>query len=139
MPRATWVSQESLDRRGDREIQALKAPLDSQDLRVFLASKERRANLELMVGRGPPALPARTGLTDRRANWGASGLLAARVTLGTGALMATQGMQAVLGSKETKVPRGTPAAQDAEDPQEKVGPKAARDIKATMVPQGVPA
>lgn len=52
VPRATWVSQESLDRKDDREILALKAPLDSQDPRVCLASRERRVNSDPMAGRG---------------------------------------------------------------------------------------
>lgn len=51
MPRATWVSQESLDRKDDRETLASKAPLDSQDPRVCLASRERRVNSDRMVGR----------------------------------------------------------------------------------------
>lgn len=55
VPRATWVSQESLDRRGDRETLASKAPLDSQDPRVCPASRERRVNSAQMVGREPPA------------------------------------------------------------------------------------
>lgn len=109
----------------------MKAPSDSQDPRVFLVSKERRENLELMGGRVPLAWPARTGPMDRRASWGALDLLAARETRGVGALTATQGMQAALGNPETKVPRGTLAAQDAEGPQEKMGPREARAIKAT--------
>lgn len=51
MPRATWASQESLDRKDDRETLALKAPLDSQDPRVCLASRERRVISDQMVGR----------------------------------------------------------------------------------------
>lgn len=51
VPRATWVSQESLDRKDDRETLASKAPLDSQDPRVCLASRERRVNSDRMVGR----------------------------------------------------------------------------------------
>lgn len=135
VPRATWVNLESLDRRDDRGIQASKAPLDSQDPRVFLVSKERRENLEPMGGRAPVAWLARMGLTDRRASWGASDLLAARETPGVGAPTAIQGMQAALGSQETKEPRGMLAAQDAEDPQETTGPRGARAIKATTEPQ----
>lgn len=55
MPRATWESQENLDKRDDRETLASKAPLDSQDPRVCLASRERRVNLDQTVGREPPA------------------------------------------------------------------------------------
>lgn len=55
VPRATWESQESLDKRGDRETLASKVPLDSQDPRVCLASRERRVNLDQTVGREPPA------------------------------------------------------------------------------------
>lgn len=51
MPKATWVSQENLDRKDDRETLASKAPSDSQDPRVCLASRERRVNLDRMVGR----------------------------------------------------------------------------------------
>lgn len=51
VPRATWVNQESLDRKDDRETPASKAPLDSRDRRVCLASRERRVNLDRMVGR----------------------------------------------------------------------------------------
>lgn len=137
MPRATWASQESLDRRGDRETQALKAPLDSRDPRVFLVSKERRVNLEPTGGRGLPAWPARTGLMDRRASWGASGLLAARETPGVGAPTDTQGKPAALGSKGTRASREMLAVRDAEDPQETTGPKGARVTKATTEPREV--
>lgn len=132
------MSQESLGRKDDREIRASKAPLDSRDPRVFLVSKERRVNLELTGGRGPLAWLARTGRMDRRANWGALGLLAARETPGVGAPMDTQAMPAALGSKGTRAPREMLAAQDAEDPQETTGPKAARGIKATTGPPEVP-
>lgn len=131
------MSLESLDKRDDRGIQVLKVPSDSQDPRVFLVSKERRENLELTGVRVPLASPARTGPTDRRASWGALDLLAARETPGVGASMATQGTQAALGNPETKVPRGTLAAQDAEGLREMTGPREARAIKATMEPQEV--
>lgn len=55
MPKATWVSQESLDKKDDRETLASKALLDFQDPRVCLASRERRVNLDQMVGRERPA------------------------------------------------------------------------------------
>lgn len=137
VPRATWVSQESPDRRGDREIQASRAPLDSQDPRVFQGSKERRVNLELTVERGLQAWPARMGLMARRASWAASDLLAARETLEPGALTGTPGRLEAQASGETKVPRGTPAAQDAEGLQETLETKEARVTKATMEPRGV--
>lgn len=72
-----------------------------------------------------------------RASWGALDLLAARETPGIGALMATWGKPAALGSEETKAQRGTLAAQDAEAPQGRMGQKEARAIKATMEPQEV--
>lgn len=117
----------------------MKDPSDSQDPRVFLVSKERRENSEPMGGRAPPVWPARTGLMDRRASWGALDPLAARETPGVGASTATQETQAALGNPETKVPRGTLAAQDAEGPQERTGPREARAIKATTEPREVPA
>lgn len=51
--------------------------------------------------------------------------------------MATLEKQEVLGSKGTKVPRGTPAALDAEDHQETVGTKEARVTLATVAPPAV--
>lgn len=95
-------------------------------------------NLEPRGGREPLAWPARTGPMDRRASWGASGLQAARETLGVGAPMDTQGKPATLGSKVTRAPREMLVAQGAEDPQETAGPKEARVTKATMDPQEVP-
>lgn len=139
VPKATWGSQESLDRRGGREIRASKAPLDSQDPRVFLASKERRVNLELMVGREPPALLARMGLTDRRASWAALDPLAARETLEAGGRMDTKGKPAAQGSEETKVPRGILDALDAGAPPETPETREARGTKATTEPQEVQA
>lgn len=131
------MSQESPDRRGDREIQASRAPLDSQDPRVFQASKERRVNLELTDGRELQAWPARMGLMGRRASWAASGLLAARETLETGAPTGTQGKLEAQASGGTKVPRGTLAAQDAGGLQETLETKEARVTKATTEPQEV--
>lgn len=132
--RATWVNQENQDRKGDRETPASRGPLDSPDQRVFLASKERRVNLEPTAGRGLPVWLARMEPMDRRASWGASALQAAKETLGTGDPTATQGRQEAPVSKETKVPRGTLAAQDAEGPQGTAGTKEVRDIKATTDP-----
>lgn len=132
------MSQESPDRRGDRETLASKAPSDSQDPRVCLDSKERRENLGLTEGREPLGWQARMGPTDRRASWAASDPQAAREILETGALMGTQGMLEVQESKETKVPRGTLDAQDAGVPQETLGTKEARVTKATTEPLEVP-
>lgn len=76
-------------------------------------------------------------LMVRRASWAELGLLAARETLETGALMGTQEKPEAQASKETKVPRETLAAQDAGAPQEIPETKEARDIKATMELQEV--
>lgn len=70
-------------------------------------------------------------LMDRRANWAALGLLAARETQEVGAPMDTLEKPEAQASKETKVPRGTLAAQDAGDHQEILETRGARDIKAT--------
>lgn len=139
MPRATWASPESQDRRDGRETPASKAQLDSQDLRVFLVSKERRVNLEPTGEKGPPAWPARMEPTGRRASWGALDLLAAREIPGVRAPKATPGKPATLGSKETEVPRGMLAAQVAEGPLEMMGPQEVRGTKAATDPLEVPA
>lgn len=69
--------------------------------------------------------------TDRRANWAVLGLLVARGTREVGALTDTLEKLEAQESKETKVPRGTLAAQDAGDHQETLETKEARDIVAT--------
>lgn len=89
-------------------------------------------NLELMAGREPLAWLAGTEQMGRRASWDASDLLAARATWGAGELMDTPGRRAVLGSPETVEPRGTLADLDAEGPQGRAGPKAARVTRATV-------
>lgn len=69
--------------------------------------------------------------TDRRANWAVLGLLVARGTREVGAPTDTLEKLEAQESKETKVPRGTLAAQDAGDHQETLETKEARDIEAT--------
>lgn len=69
---------------------------------------------------------------DRRANWAVLGLLVARETREVGAPMDTPEKLEALESKETKVPRGTLAAQDEGDHQEILETKEARDIEATV-------
>lgn len=59
------------------------------------------------------------------------GLLVARETPEVGALMDTPEKLEARVSKETRVPRGILAAQDAGDHQEILETKEARDIKAT--------
>lgn len=71
---------------------------------------------------------------DRRANWAALGLLVARETPEVGAPMDTLEKLEAQASEETRVPRGTLAAQDAGDHQEILKTKEARDIKATTEP-----
>lgn len=68
---------------------------------------------------------------DRRANWAVLGLLVARETREVGALMDTLEKLEARESKETKVPRGTLAAQDVGDHQEILETKEARDTEAT--------
>lgn len=70
-------------------------------------------------------------LMDRRANWAALDLQVARETQEVGAPTDTLEKPGAQASKETKVPRGTLAAQDAGDHQEILEIREARDTKAT--------
>lgn len=70
-------------------------------------------------------------LMDRRANWAALDLQVARETQEVGAPMDTLEKREAQESKETKVPRGMLADQDAGDHQEILEIREARDTKAT--------
>uniref|UniRef100_A0A8C0HUW0 Collagen alpha-2(VI) chain n=1 Tax=Balaenoptera musculus TaxID=9771 RepID=A0A8C0HUW0_BALMU len=112
---------ESLDRRGDREIQASKAPLDSQDPRVFLVSKERRASLEPRAEGGAPGLAGKNGTDGQKGKLGRIGPPGCKGDSGDRARMVTWGKPAALVSQEIKGSRGTLAARTQRAPGGKRG------------------